>query len=79
MNFLPDKKTPLTHRQRRTDMMEILDENTIRELPEKQKMVFQLRDVEGMSYQEISEALDMPMSQVKSEFIPGKKSPCERE
>ncbi|MEL6922754.1 MAG: sigma-70 family RNA polymerase sigma factor, partial [Bacteroidota bacterium] len=34
-------------------------------LPEKQKMVMQLRDIEGLSYQEITEALSMPMNQVK--------------
>jgi len=34
-------------------------------LPEKQKMVMQLRDIEGLTYQEITEALSMPMNQVK--------------
>lgn len=34
-------------------------------LPEKQKLVMQLRDIEEMTYQEISDTLDMPMSQVK--------------
>ncbi len=37
----------------------------IQELPDKQRMVFQLRDIEGMTYQEISDTLDMPISQVK--------------
>lgn len=34
-------------------------------LPDNQKQVMHLRDIEGMTYQEISEALDMPMGQVK--------------
>lgn len=34
-------------------------------LPENQRMVMQLRDVEGMSYQEVGEALDIPLAQVK--------------
>jgi RNA polymerase sigma-70 factor (ECF subfamily) len=34
-------------------------------LPEKQKSVIQLRDVEGYTYQEISDLLDIPLSQVK--------------
>lgn len=34
-------------------------------LPEKHRLVMQLRDIEGQSYEEICEALDMPMSQVK--------------
>lgn len=34
-------------------------------LPEKQRLVMQLRDIEELSYQEISEALEMPLNQVK--------------
>ena len=37
----------------------------IASLPEKQKMVIQLRDIEGYSYQEISQILEIPMNQVK--------------
>ncbi len=35
------------------------------DLPEKQRLVMHLRDMEGYSYQEIENALEMPMSQVK--------------
>ena len=34
-------------------------------LPEKQRSVMHLRDIEGLSYQEIAEALEMNLSQVK--------------
>ncbi len=34
-------------------------------LPENQRLVMQLRDVEGLSYQEVAEALDFPLAQVK--------------
>jgi RNA polymerase sigma factor (sigma-70 family) len=34
-------------------------------LPEKQKMVMHLRDIEGLSYEEISQHLEMPLPQVK--------------
>jgi RNA polymerase sigma-70 factor (ECF subfamily) len=34
-------------------------------LPEKQRQVMHLRDIEGYSYNEISEILEMDMSQVK--------------
>lgn len=34
-------------------------------LPEKQRMVMQLRDIEEMSYAEIAEILEIPMNQVK--------------
>ena len=39
--------------------------NMIDKLPEKQKLVMQLRDIEGMSYKEIEAALSIPMNQVK--------------
>lgn len=34
-------------------------------LPEKQRLVMHLRDVEGLSYKEISETLELDMNQVK--------------
>ncbi|HMQ60364.1 MAG TPA: sigma-70 family RNA polymerase sigma factor [Flavilitoribacter sp.] len=37
----------------------------IGQLPENQRLVIHLRDIEGLSYQEIEETLEMPMSQVK--------------
>jgi RNA polymerase sigma-70 factor (ECF subfamily) len=43
-------------------------------LPEKQRMVIQLRDIEEMSYKEISEILEMPMSQVKVNLFRARKT-----
>lgn len=40
-------------------------QSIIRRLPDKQRMIVQLRDIEEMSYQEISDILEIPMSQVK--------------
>ena len=40
-------------------------QSIMQKLPEKQRMVMQLRDIEEMTYQEISEILEVPMSQVK--------------
>jgi len=37
----------------------------MQELPEKQRLTMHLRDIEGLSYQEISEQLELPMNQVK--------------
>ncbi|MFN7119490.1 MAG: RNA polymerase sigma factor [Saprospiraceae bacterium] len=34
-------------------------------LPDKHRQVMQLRDIEGLTYDEIGEVLDMPMNQVK--------------
>ncbi len=38
---------------------------TLEVLPLKQKLAFQLRDIEGMSYQEISDSLEISLSDVK--------------
>jgi len=37
----------------------------IQRLPEKQRMVIQMRDIEGMTYKEIAFVLDIPIDQVK--------------
>lgn len=39
--------------------------NLINSLPPKQRDVMQLRDIEGLSYKEIEEQLQIPMNQVK--------------
>lgn len=39
--------------------------NFINQLPEKQKLVMHLRDIEGHTYKEISDTLDLPLGQVK--------------
>lgn len=47
--------------------------NAMNQLPEKQKMVLQLREIEEMSYQEISEILEMPIGQVKTNIFRARK------
>lgn len=42
-------------------------------LPEKQRLVFQLRDIEGLSYKEIEDILEMPVSQVKINLFRARK------
>lgn len=39
--------------------------NLMNELPEKQRLVMELRDIEGLSYQEIADNLDITLDQVK--------------
>lgn len=45
--------------------LEILD-NAVNELPEKYRVVFHLRDIEGLSNEEVSEILDISVPAVKS-------------
>jgi len=46
----------------------------ISSLPEKQRQVIQLRDVEGYSYKEIVEILEMDMNQVKVNLFRARKA-----
>ncbi len=46
----------------------------ISSLPEKQKQVIHLRDVEGYSYKEISDILEMDMNQVKVNLFRARKT-----
>ena len=43
------------------------------QLPDKQRMVMQLRDIEEMTYDEIGDALDIPMNQVKVNLFRARK------
>ena len=47
-------------------------------LPEKQRQVMHLRDIEGYSYQEICEILEIDMSQVKVNLFRARNSVRER-
>ena len=46
----------------------------INELPEKQRMVIHLREIEGYSYQEISEITGMDLNQVKVSLFRGREN-----
>ncbi|MGH1435373.1 MAG: RNA polymerase sigma factor [Lewinella sp.] len=46
----------------------------IQNLPENHRSVVQLRDIEGMSYQEIADALEMTMPQVKTNLFRARKA-----
>src|SRR5688572_12348921 len=50
----------------------------IAELPEKQRQVIHLRDVEGYSYQEICEVLELDMNQVKVNLFRARNSVREK-
>lgn len=53
-------------------------ENMMNALPEKQKMVMHLRDIEGLAYQEIAETLEIPINQVKVYLFRARKQMRER-
>lgn len=48
-------------------------QNMMSGLPEKQRMVMQLRDIEGMSYKEIAEILTITLDQVKINLFRARK------
>lgn len=46
----------------------------MQQLPEKQRLVMQLRDVEGMDYKSIADVLEMPLAQVKVNLFRARKT-----
>lgn len=55
------------------DTMKIIS-SMIAQLPEKQANVMHLRDIEGYSYQEIADTLQLPLNQVKVNLFRARKS-----
>jgi RNA polymerase sigma-70 factor (ECF subfamily) len=43
-------------------------------LPDKQRDIMHLRDIEGLSYQEIADALSIPLDQVKVYLFRARKT-----
>lgn len=67
-----DHETPY-RRTEMTDTMKTIA-HFIQALPDKQRQVIQLRDVEGYSYQEISEIMEIDMNQVKVNLFRARKA-----
>jgi RNA polymerase sigma-70 factor (ECF subfamily) len=61
---LSDSESTPYEATEKNDMLSLI-RHRMSELPEKQKMVMHLRDIEGLTYDEIALSLDMPMAQVK--------------
>lgn len=59
-----DSQSPNQYLQAKDTLQHI--EQLMQELPLAQRAVMQLRDIEGLSYQEIAEVLDISMAQVKT-------------
>jgi RNA polymerase sigma-70 factor, ECF subfamily len=62
---LPDDIRPPEHDLDRRELYEAIM-NALEELPEEQRLVFILSEVEDLKYQEIAEILDIPLGTVKS-------------
>ena len=67
-----NRNTPENHTERSDAMKQI--HQFINQLPDKQKLVMQLRDIEGLSYKEISEALEIDLNQVKVNLFRARKT-----
>lgn len=67
-----EKVTPY----RSTEMKDTMENigNLISSLPDKQKQVIQLRDVEGFSYKEIGDIMEIDMNQVKVNLFRARKA-----
>ena len=68
---LPDLSEPVTSEPAQSMQLVL---RFLKELPEKQQEIFQLREVEGLTYEEISEYLDISMEQVKVNLFRARKS-----
>lgn len=63
MDFIAPNSSPEKRTELKDSVLKIKD--LIKGLPEKQRMVIHLRDLEGFTYKEIAEQLDIPLNQVK--------------
>lgn len=72
MKLVSENQTPEWYTVQNETMNFVSD--AIAHLPEVQKAVFQLREIEGYSYIEICEALDLEMSNVKVNIFRARKS-----
>lgn len=63
----PDRQAELSDNWRQIKKL-------MQQLPDKQRMAMQLRDIDGLSYQEISDTLEMPLAQVKTNIFRARKS-----
>jgi RNA polymerase sigma factor (sigma-70 family) len=61
---LQDSKTNVYQTVETSDTMAVIKQ-IMSQLPDNQRLVMHLRDIEDMTYEEIAVSLEMPMSQVK--------------
>ncbi len=67
-----NRETPEVKTEKSDSMKQI--HQFISALPDKQKLVIQLRDIEGFSYKEISDTLQLDLNQVKVNLFRARKA-----
>jgi len=67
-------KTPGPYRQAASNDIIGMVRKMMEQLPEKQQHIMQLRDIEGLSYQEIAAGLDLSLEQVKVNLFRARKT-----
>lgn len=72
VNFPSQHLSPHREIEVKDEMMFIKEK--MKALPENHRLVMHLRDIEELSYQEICDALDMSMAQVKSNLFRARKA-----
>jgi RNA polymerase sigma factor (sigma-70 family) len=67
LDGVPESRAAADNPAQHTEYRDLVDQVRVvmQELPEKQRLVMHLRDVEEMSYEEIAQALDINVDQVK--------------
>ncbi|MCG8326343.1 MAG: sigma-70 family RNA polymerase sigma factor [Chitinophagales bacterium] len=64
--ILPDRKAELSDTVGKVKQL-------MQQLPDQQRLAMHLRDIEGMSYQEISQVMEISLSQVKTNIFRARK------
>lgn len=72
LQIVSDEISPVSAMANNQEMAEI--HNMMNHLPEKQRATFHLRDIEGYSYLEICETLEMDINQVKVNIFRARKT-----
>ncbi len=67
-------KAPDPYRQAVTNDIIGLVKDMMEQLPEKQKNIMHLRDIEGLSYREIADGLELSLDQVKVNLFRARKT-----
>jgi RNA polymerase sigma-70 factor, ECF subfamily len=75
-HIVQDHSTPEKELQQR-ELMQMIEQAAAALTP-KQKAVFILRDLEGLSTEEVSQALDMPIGNVKSNLFYARQNVSEK-